>query len=129
MIDKNKRKRIGDTVIDLKEKTTVEEVIQKVEKVKEEPAEDNWLDDNGEFMWEAYEGTCITRNRKPNPHIKTNNGDKVYSREPYAQVLYDKMYELESNKTFIPSVNNGEILEGVIYGVSSDYITDRKSVV
>jgi small subunit ribosomal protein S1 len=123
MIDKNKRKRIGDTVIDLKEKTTVEEVIQKVEKVKEEPAEDNWLDDNGEFMWEAYEGTCITRNRKVNPHIKTNNGDKVYSREPYAQALYDKMYELESNKTFIPSVNNGEILEGIIYGVSSDYIT------
>jgi len=120
MIDKNKRKRIGDTVVDLKEKTTEKETIQEV---KEESTPDNWLDENGDFMWEAYESTCITRNRKPNPHVKTKNGDKVYSREPYAQELYDKMFEVEANNKFIPAVNNGQILEGVIYGVSSDYIT------
>ncbi len=120
MIDKNKRKRIGDTVVDLKEKTTEKETIQEV---KEESTQDNWLDENGDFMWEAYESTCITRNRKPNPHVKTKKGDKVYSREPYAQELYDKMYEIESTNKFIPDVNNGQILDGVIYGVSSDYIT------
>lgn len=120
MIDKNKRKRIGDTVVDLKEKTTEKETIQEV---KEESTSDSWLDENGDFMWEAYESTCITRNRKPNPHVKTKNGDKVYSREPYAQELYDKMFEVEANNKFIPDVNNGQILEGVIYGVSSDYIT------
>jgi small subunit ribosomal protein S1 len=120
MIDKNKRKRIGDTVVDLKEKTTEKETIQEV---KEESTPDSWLDENGDFMWEAYESTCITRNRKPNPHVKTKNGDKVYSREPYAQELYDKMFEVEANNKFIPDVNNGQILEGVIYGVSSDYIT------
>ena len=98
MIDKNKRKRIGDTVVDLKEKTTEKETIQEV---KEESTPDNWLDENGDFMWEAYESTCITRNRKPNPHVKTKNGDKVYSREPYAQELYDKMFEVEANNKFI----------------------------
>lgn len=124
MTEKNKRKRIGETVVDLKERTVeqVEETTQETttEEVKQE---ENWLDENGDFMWEAYESTCITRYRKPNPHIKTRDGDKVFSREPYAQELYDKMQAIEADNKFIPTVQVGQILEGKIYGVSSDWIT------
>ena len=93
MSDK-KRRRITTAA---QEGTTVElvETIQKpteeVKEVKEETQDPHaqFYDESGEFLWDAYEATCVTRTRKPNPHIKTKNGDKVYSREPYAQELYD----------------------------------------
>ena len=122
-----KRKRIGKdatTTIAVEETTqnTQTQVEAKAE-TKEEPANpyDEFYDDNGEFLWEAYESTCPTRNRTPNPHIKTNNGDKVYSREPYAQELYDKMenYGLDIK----PIINEGEIHDGIIYAIDRDYIT------
>lgn len=122
-----KRKRIGQdapTTVAVEEKTqTTQPQVEAKTEAKEEPANPyaEFYDDNGEFLWEAYEGTCPTRNRTPNPHIKTNNGDKVYSREPYAQELYDKMENY--GKDIKPIVNVGEIHDGIIYGIDKDYIT------
>ena len=122
-----KRKRIGQdvtTTIAVEEKTqnTQEQVEAKTE-AKEKPANPHaeFYDENGEFLWEAYEGTCPTRNRTPNPHIKTNDGDKVYSREPYAQELYDMMENY--GKDIKPVINEGEIHEGTIHAIDRDYIT------
>ena len=126
-----KRKRIAvdsNKTIAVIEKETVK-VNPPKEQVKEEPKKEEkpanphaeFYDENGEFLWEKYEGTCPTRYRKPNPHIKTNNGDKVYSREPYAQELYDLM---EGHSQEIKAVINiGEIHEGIIYSIDQTYIT------
>ena len=123
-----KRKRIGQdatTTIAVEEKTqtTQEQVEAKPIAKEEKPADPHaeFYDENGEFLWEAYEGTCPTRNRTPNPHIKTNNGDKVYSREPYAQELYDMMENY--GKDIKPVINEGEIHDGIIYAIDRDYIT------
>ena len=122
-----KRKRIGQdapTTVAVEEKTqTTQPQVEAKTEAKEEPANPyaEFYDDNGEFLWEAYEGTCPTRNRTPNPHIKTNNGDKVYSREPYAQELYDKMENY--GKDIKPIINEGEIHDGIIYAIDRDYIT------
>ena len=123
-----KRKRIGQDVtttiaVEEKTQTTQEQVEAKPIAKEEKPADPHaeFYDENGEFLWEAYEGTCPTRNRTPNPHIKTNNGDKVYSREPYAQELYDMMENY--GKDIKPVINEGEIHDGIIYAIDRDYIT------
>lgn len=125
MSDK-KRRRINSTN---QEATTVElvETIQKptkeVKEVKEETQDPHaqFYDDSGEFLWDAYEATCVTRTRTPNKHIKTQNGDKVYSRESYAQELYDIL--VERSPEIIPSLNVGEIRTGKIYAVDQEWIT------
>ena len=123
-----KRKRIGSdatTTLAVEEKTQpIQTQVEVKTTTKEETPADphaEFYDENGEFLWEAYEGTCPTRNRTPNPHIKTNNGDKVYSREPYAQELYDMMENY--GKDIKPVINEGEIHEGIIYAIDRDYIT------
>tara|TARA_B100001287_G_scaffold274150_1_gene278902 strand:- start:294 stop:1583 length:1290 start_codon:yes stop_codon:yes gene_type:complete len=122
------RRRIGadpTTTIAVEEKTqpTQTQVEVKTTTKEEKPADPyaEFYDENGEFLWEKYEGTCPTRNRFPNPHIKTQDGDKVFSREPYAQELYDLMkgYSVPIK----PEINVGEIHEGVIYSIDSQYIT------
>ena len=129
-----KRKRISKdstttsptTTIIVEEKTTnpqEETNITKTPEVSEELGNDHseFYDESGEFLWDKYEGTCPTRYRKPNPHIKTNNGDKVFSREPYAQELYDKMEQYGTDVK--PIVNPGEIHDGTIYAIDQTYIT------
>lgn len=125
MSDK-KRRRITTAA---QEGTTVElvETIQKpteeVKEVKEETQDPHaqFYDESGEFLWDAYEATCVTRTRKPNPHIKTKNGDKVYSREPYAQELYDILSD--NSPEIIPNLRIGEIHTGEIYAVDQEWIT------
>ena len=125
MSDK-KRRRITTAA---QEGTTVElvETIQKpteeIKEVKEETQDPHaeFYDESGEFLWDAYEATCVTRTRKPNPHIKTKNGDKVYSREPYAQELYDILSD--NSPEIIPSLRIGEIHTGEIYAVDQEWIT------
>lgn len=122
-----KRRRIGqdakDTVTLTVETVNPQEEVNTTTKVEEAQADpyDEFYGEDGEFLWDAYEGTCPTNYRKPNPHIKTKDGDKVYSREPYAQELYNKMesYGIDVK----PSVNPGEIHEGTIYGIDQQYIT------
>jgi len=128
------RKRIGKdstttnptTTIIVDEKTTnTQEVtnITKTPEVSEDLGNDysEFYDDSGEFLWDEYESTCPSRYRHHNPHIKTKNGDKVFSREPYAQELYDRM---ENHGVDIkPIVNEGEIHDGTIYAIDQTYIT------
>lgn len=125
-----KRKRIGEgstTTIAVEQKVTTpqkEQVQAKAKPQKEEKPADphaEFYDENGEFLWEKYESTCPTQNRTPNPHVKTQDGDKVYSREPYAQELYDLMKGY--SKPIKPEINVGEIHEGVVYSIDSQYIT------
>jgi len=84
---------------------------------------ENWLDSNGEFDWAAYEATCISVYRKPNPHIKTKEGDRVYSREPYAQELYDLMEGHNSMSNMRSSLSIGDIVDGKIFAITSEWIT------
>lgn len=124
MSDK-KRRRISaaqeGTTVELVE--TVQTPKEQIQEVKEETQDPHaqFYDENGEFMWDAYEATCVTRTRKPNPHIKTQRGDKVYSREAYAQEMYDIL--TEHSPVIKPSLNVGEIHTGVIYAMDQEWIT------
>jgi len=127
MTNKSKRARIGETTVTLDEKAVkpnTETVVESTTKKEEiEDTNDQWYNAEGEFMWDEYEATCVTRLRKPNPHIKTRNGDKVYSRELYAQELYDKMEVYESNVNMLPELIEGGIYDGTVFAVTSDFIT------
>jgi small subunit ribosomal protein S1 len=127
MSDK-KRRRIGNdanTVVVADPTSVTQEEANTNTKVSEDQESKNphaeFYDENGEFLWEKYEGTCPTHYRKPNPHIRTNNGDKVFSREPYAQELYDKMEA--HGQDIKPNVFVGEIHAGIIYAIDSTWIT------
>lgn len=124
--EKNKRIRIGEAKAN---SVTVEEQDFTVENLKEiteqvELGAEDYYDENGNFMWDAYEATCPSKTRKPNPHIKTRNGDKVYSREAYAQEMYDLITGHESQMgAMVSTLNVGEIHVGHIYAISSNYIS------
>ena len=128
--NKSKRPRISDkatqATIELVEKVeeaqTPPQNFKEVEEVKDDGNDfSEFYDESGEFLWDKYEGTCPTRNRFPNPHIKTNNGDKVFSREPYAQELYDLMEGYSAK--IKPIINEGEIHAGTIHAVTQEWIT------
>lgn len=127
MTQTKKRRRIGDsaeTTVVLEQEQTTQEAQPQPEVVKEETSNNpyaEFYDKDGEFDWDAYQATCPTHVRNPNPHIKTKKGDKVYSREPYAQELYDIMEGYNSQVK--PEVFPGEIHEGVIYSIDRQWIT------
>jgi small subunit ribosomal protein S1 len=120
--EKNKRIRIGEKT---PKETVVEELDLKIENTEtEEDANQAFYDENGEFMWDAYESTCPSRTRKPNPHIKTKDGDKVYSRESYAQEMYDMLTAHDASiGQLLTVINPGEIHEGKIYAINSEFIS------
>ena len=70
-------------------------------------------------MWDAYEATCPSHIRKPNPHIKTRKGDKVYSRESYAQELYDMMQgfggKIDMGELVTREQSAGRLLSQAVY--------------
>ncbi len=122
--EKNKRVRIGEVKIN--DNKLVEELDINVEilEVESEEVIDQFTDENGEFMWDAYEATCPSKTRKPNPHIKTKNGDIVYSREVYAQEMYDMLTAHDdSHGTLLAELHTGEIHEGKIHAVSAEFIS------
>jgi small subunit ribosomal protein S1 len=86
-------------------------------------AEQTWLTPDGDFDWEAYEATCISRVRKPNPHIKTQKGDRVYSRESYAQEMYDLINGHSISTNLRPNLSSGEIVDGIIHAISKEWLT------
>lgn len=121
MNEKNKRPRITTVTLDAKVDKLPEP--QDEVKVKEyETAGAEYFSANGEFDWDAYEATCPSKTRKHNPHIKTKNGDRVFSRESYAQELYDLM-ESTGVSDIIPQINEGEIYEGRIHAMTTDMIS------
>lgn len=124
--EKNKRIRIGEAKANTVE---VEELDTTVENLKDLASDqgdttEDYYDENGVFMWDAYEASCPSKTRKPNPHIKTRNGDKVYSREAYAQQMYDMLTAFEDgNGELVAAVNVGEIHTGTVYAISSSFIS------
>ena len=119
--EKNKRIRIGENK---PKETKVEELDVKVENLKEDEVVENFYNEEGEFMWDEFEATCPSRTRKPNPHIKTQNGDKVYSREAYAQEMYDILTAHDNSiGQLITIINPGEIHEGKVYAINSEFIS------
>jgi|TARA_B100000768_G_scaffold181566_1_gene205092 small subunit ribosomal protein S1 len=90
------------------------------EKIKPGPDTD-FLDENGEFMWDVFQADCPTKFRKPNPHIKTKNGEKVYSREPYAQELYDLMEGHSASSGTLYALDLGETYTGKVYGIDAEW--------
>jgi small subunit ribosomal protein S1 len=123
--EKNKRIRLGESKAN---NVTVEELDLTVENLKGIDAfknsDEDYYDKDGNFMWEAYEATCPSRTRKPNPHIKTRNGDKVYSRESYAQEMYDLLSNHQSNiGDIVSTLEVGEIHTGKVYAVNADFIS------
>ena len=128
MSDK-KRRRINSAA---QAATTVELVKEEVQtptpqdsKVEEKVDSGNdfseFYGEDGEFLWDAYESTCPSVTRKPNPHVKTQHGDHVYSRESYAQEMYDILSE--HSQEIKPQLFEGEIHEGIIYAVDQNWIT------
>ena len=67
MTNKSKRARIGETTVDLATKTVqsnTEAVVESTTKTEElEDTNDQWYNAEGEFMWDEYEATCVTRLR------------------------------------------------------------------
>jgi small subunit ribosomal protein S1 len=124
MTTKKQRTRIGESTVALVE-PKVQSETETVETTTKtlESTEPNWYGEDGEFKWDEYEATCPTRYRKPNPHIKTKNGDKVFSREIYAQELYDTYEGSLETTSMIPSLSEGSIYDGTVYAVNADYIT------
>ena len=102
-------------------KEKVEVVVDSPTITKESTALENANVPPEEFDWEAYEATCPTRFRKPNPHIKTPKGVKVYSRESYAQELFDIMegHSLTSNTIY--SLQLGASYTGKVYAVDTEW--------
>lgn len=130
MSENKRRPRISDkanqTTIELVEREEAQVTPQIFSETKEEVKDDGndfseFYDENGEFLWEKYESTCPSHTRKPNPHIKTRNNDKVYSREPYAQEMYDLLSEHSAE--IKPQINVGEIHTGKIWAVTQEWIT------
>jgi len=119
--EKKKRTRVTTVSLD----KTVDKLPEPQIEVKVETSgsDEAFYDDNGEFMWDAYEATCPSRTRKPNPHIKTKKGDKVFSRETYAQSLYDIMENMDRENPMIPTLHEGSIYEGKIFGINSEFIS------
>ena len=76
---------------------------------------------NPDFDWETHEADCPSLLRKGNPHVKTRNGDKVFSRAKDAQKMYD-MY-LGSFENMVPNIELGDRLTGKIWGVDSRWAT------
>jgi len=119
--EKNKRPRITTVTLD----KTVDKLPEPQIEVKEQApeTEQSFYDENGEFMWDAYEATCPSKTRKPNPHIKTKKGDRVYSRESYAQELYDLMEHANQQNPLLPLITEGSIYEGKIFAVNQEFIS------
>lgn len=111
------KKELQPVVEDAISEVAVLEVIEETEDTED------WLNADGEFDWDAYAATCITTTRKPNPHIKTFNGDKVYSREPYAQSMYELITGHSSMSNMRSSIEVGQIIDGKIFAIGTEWIT------
>jgi small subunit ribosomal protein S1 len=124
--EKNKRIRIGETKVNTVEVEELDITVENLKNLKSDDGDtsDDYYDEEGNFMWDAYEASCPSKTRKPNPHIKTRNGDKVYSRESYAQEMYDILTAHDAAfGNMVTSVGVGEIHTGTVYGISSEFIS------
>lgn len=79
----------------------------------------DFFDKDGNFDWEGYESTCPRVLRTPNPHIKVvNPKHKVYSREPYAQDMYNKMVGHIEENDIITHIKYGSAYKGKVFAIT-----------
>lgn len=79
----------------------------------------DFFDKDGNFDWDGYESTCPKVLRTPNPHIKVvNEKHKVYSREPYAQEMYNKLVGHIEENDIITHISYGNAYDGKVFGIS-----------
>lgn len=110
--ERTKRLRIGDSRENTNDEVIVKEVKEAAYAINANPS----LED---FNWDEHIAGCPSITRKPNPHVKTKNGDKVYSRESYVQELYDLMENFyshsENQNTFdiLPSYVSPTLISNV----------------
>lgn len=79
----------------------------------------DFFDKDGNFDWEGYESTCPKVLRTPNPHIKVKDkSHKVFSREPYAQEVYNKMIGHIEENDIITYVVYGKSYPGKVYAIT-----------
>ena len=79
----------------------------------------DFFDKDGNFDWEGYESTCPKVLRTPNPHIKVvNDKHKVYSREPYAQDMYNRMVGHIEENDIITHIKYGSAYKGKVFAIT-----------
>jgi small subunit ribosomal protein S1 len=111
-----KRNRIGD------KKLIQSEFLETQPFVLIEPtSKEDWTTQNGEFDWDAYTASCVSHTKKKNQHVKTQNKDKVYSREKYAQSFYDLIVG-RNDGDLIPIPRVGQIIDGKIYSIGEEWM-------
>ena len=81
----------------------------------------DFFDKDGNFDWEGYESTCPRVLRTPNPHIKVvNDKHKVYSREPYAQDMYNRMVGHIEENDIITHIRYGSAYKGRVFAITEE---------
>lgn len=120
MTEQKRRRTVSQKKLTTNEPKSTPTTEQTVEAVV---PEETWLTESGEFDWEGYQATCITHTRNANPHVKTSHGEKVYSKEKYAQELYDLITGHTSTTDLRTSLNIGDIIDGKIFGVTEEWMT------
>ena len=81
----------------------------------------DFFDKDGNFDWEGYESTCPKVLRTPNPHIKViDEKHKVYSREPYAQDMYNKMVGHIEEHDIVTHLKVGDSYSGKVFAVTQN---------
>lgn len=79
----------------------------------------DFFDKDGNFDWDGYESTCPKVLRTPNPHIKVvNDKHKVYSREPYAQEMYNRLVGHIEENDIITHIQYGNAYNGKVFGIT-----------
>lgn len=76
-----------------------------------------------DFNWNSHVEDCPSSRKKRNSHVKVKDGHRVYSREPYAQELYDLMEGVLQKTTPVFAVNPGETHTGNVYSVDLEWAT------
>jgi len=78
-----------------------------------------FFDKDGNFDWDGYESTCPKILRTPNPHIKVvDPKHKVYSREPYAQEMYNKMVGHIEENNVLTHIKYGSAYTGKVFAIT-----------
>lgn len=78
-----------------------------------------FFDKDGNFDWDGYESTCPKVLRTPNPHIKVvSDKHKVFSREPYAQEMYNKLVGHIEENDIITHIQYGNAYNGKVFGIT-----------
>jgi len=76
-----------------------------------------------EFNWEVHQADCPTNFRTPNSNINAPEDVKIFSRESYAQDLYDLMEKHAEGKEYLFKLESGETHEGVVSSVNTEWAT------